>query len=718
MTYTPTPAFTGTDTFTYTITDGTDTATATVTITVPNRPPTGAADRRNTEANTPITVPVLANDFDANADPLTVLGTTAPANGTVTINGDNTITYTPAASFKGTDTFTYTITDGTDTATATVTITVANAAPTTNADMVSTLPDRTVVIPVLSNDADPNGDPISILTVSVPTNGVAVVNANGTITYTPNPGFKGTDTFTYTITDGSATATATATITVTNAAPIAVDDNRSTAGGTAVIVDVLANDLDLNGDPLSLVGASDPAGGSVLVNAGGTITYTPNPGFKGTDTFTYTITDGSATATATATVTVANAAPIAVDDEVATLPATAVRIGVVANDSDPNGDPVTVDAVTQPANGATVGVATNNGDGTITFAPNAAFRGTATFIYTLSDGTTTATATVSVTVPDAGPVAINDSATTPSASPVAIDVLANDLDDNGDPLTVTAVTQPASGVAVNNGDGTVTYTPGAGFTGTDTFTYSITDGSATATATVTVTVANAPPVAVDDAATTPPSTPVVIGVLANDSDLNGDLLTVLTVTAPAHGSVVANTDRTLTYTPAAGFTGTDTFTYTITDGTDTATATVTITVVAAAANRPPSTATDAATTAAGTPATIPVLGNDTDPDRDPLTVIGMTQPGHGAAVLNPDGTITYTPAAGFTGTDTFTYTITDGTDTATATVTITVAPGSIPRPLAFTGTNSARLLTIGLTMVLGGGALLAEARRRQACAAT
>ncbi|HEX7672203.1 MAG TPA: Ig-like domain-containing protein [Polyangiaceae bacterium] len=183
--------------------------------------------------------------------------------------------------------------------------------------------------------------------------------------------------------------------------------------------------------------------------------------------------------------------------------------------------------------------------------------------------------TLPVSVPDGiaaanqPPVAVSDSAATVSGVPLIIDVLANDTDPDGNPLSIVTVTPPANGSVVNNAGSTVTYTASAGFTGVDAFTYTISDGlGGTSTATVTVTVSavvNAPPVATPDVATTPFNTPVAIPVLANDSDANGDVLSVSAVTQPASGVVTTN-GTTVSFAPTAGFSGATSFTYTVVDG--------------------------------------------------------------------------------------------------------------------------------------------------------
>lgn len=172
-------------------------------------------------------------------------------------------------------------------------------------------------------------------------------------------------------------------------------------------------------------------------------------------------------------------------------------------------------------------------------------------------------------VPNKDPVVVNDTASTDTMTPIPIAVLANDSDPDGDPLTVTSVTQPAHGT-VTTTNTTVTYTPASTplprFRGTDTFTYTVSDGQGgAATATVIVTIRNKPPIAVNDMASTSEDTPVTIAVLANDSDPDGDPLTVTSVTQPTNGTVV-NNGTTVTYTPNANFNGTDTFSYTVSDG--------------------------------------------------------------------------------------------------------------------------------------------------------
>jgi uncharacterized delta-60 repeat protein len=324
------------------------------------------------------------------------------------------------------------------------------------------------------------------------------------------------------------------------------------------------------------------------------------------------------------------------------------------------------------------------------------------------------------------PVAVNDVAVAGFNAPVVVAVLANDSDPDGNPLTVAIATAPANGTAVANPNGTVTYTPNAGFTGVTTFTYTVSDGQGgTSTASVNVTVSpqpggNRPPVAVNDVAVTGFNAPVVVAVLANDSDPDGNPLTVAIATAPANGTAVANPNGTVTYTPNAGFIGTNTFTYSISDGQGgVATASVNVTVSATpGGNRPPVAVNDVAVTGFNAPVVVAVLANDSDPDGNPLTVAIATAPANGTAVANPNGTVTYTPNAGFAGPNAFTYTVSDGQGgTATATVTVTVLTSSTvpPSGRAFT---LAREFGVGLDRGGDGTARLLNPDQTQRFAAT
>jgi len=199
----------------------------------------------------------------------------------------------------------------------------ANSAPVATDDAATAAEDGQVTVDVLANDTDADGDALAVATVGSPAHGAAVIDASGSVVYTPAPNFWGSDSFTYEVTDGSTTATATVSVEVTavNDAPVAVDDSASTDESTQVTVPVLDNDSDVDGDALAVTAVGPASHGTTAVYAG-SVTYTPASGFAGADSFTYDVSDGHG-GSATATVVVTVAAPPAPTMHVSDLDRTA-----------------------------------------------------------------------------------------------------------------------------------------------------------------------------------------------------------------------------------------------------------------------------------------------------------------------------------------------------------------------------------------------------------
>jgi VCBS repeat-containing protein len=469
---------------------------------------------------------------------------------------------------------------------------------------------------------DMDGDSLTITVTSVPdaaigrlylSDGITVV-ANGAVLtvaqltsllFRPEPNANGTaGAFSYQLTDGrggSTSQTISLAVTPVNDPPAAGDDVYATDEdvplGVPAVTGLLLGDSDIDGDALTVTGFTQPLNGTVVVLADGSFTYNPNPDYNGTDTFTYTISDGnggSATGTVTVAVNPVNDPPVAVADGYAVAEDGALivpsALGVGANDSDVEGDTLIFAVDTSPANGAV----TLDADGSFSYAPNAGFNGTDSFTYTASDGnggTATATVTIDVVPVNDPPSAADDgyNVTEDQALvlPAFLGVLANDNDADGDPLTAAVVTGASNGTVTLNPDGSFVYTPDTNFSGTDSFVYQVSDGNGgtdSATVVLNVSALNTTPVAADDAFATDEDSPLTVpaggGVLANDSDGDGDGVFVTGVTSgPANGSVAMNADGSFTYTPDADFNGTDSFSYAIGDGrggTDTATVTVTV----------------------------------------------------------------------------------------------------------------------------------------------
>ncbi|MBU1237371.1 MAG: retention module-containing protein, partial [Gammaproteobacteria bacterium] len=548
---------------------------------------------------------------------------------------------------------------------------------------------------LLGNDSDPNGDALTIVSVHGATHGtVALVGGN--IVFTPAANYNGTASFTYTISDGTGntdTASVTLNVAPVNDTPVAQNDTATTAEDTPVTIVVRGNDSDVDGDSLTVSAVTNGAHGTVAIDpVSGNPVYTPAANWSGTDTFTYTVSDGNggtSTATVNVTVTAVNDPPAANPDSASTAEETPVTVSVLSNDTDADGNPLSVTAASVPAAQGAVVV---NADNTVTFTPATDFNGDAMISYSISDGqggTASSTVTVTVTPVNDGPIANPDTATTAEDTPVTFSVLSNDTDADGNPLTVTAASVPATqGTVVVNADNTITFTPAADFNGDATISYSISDGqggTAISTMTVTVTSVNDVPVAQNDTATTAEDTPVTIAVRGNDSDLDGDLLTVSAVTNGAHGTVAIDpVSGNPIYTPAANYNGPDSFTYTVSDGNG-GTATAIVNVTVGAVNDAPVTGHDLTSTAINAPVTVAVLSNDSDVDGDSLTVSAVTNGAHGTVAIDSvSGNPVYTPATDWSGTDTFTYTVNDGHGgTSTATVTVNVGANTPP-----TGTDA------------------------------
>ncbi|MEC5031494.1 MAG: Ig-like domain-containing protein [Oscillatoria sp. PMC 1051.18] len=694
---------------------------------------------------------ILDPDADPAVDPFEV--TLAVDSGTLTLPNTTGLTFTtgdgtedPTLTFTGTlndintaldglafnpdaagvATLTVTSDDGALTDTDTVEITVTGAGGVFDAvdDTATTALDTPVNIDVIANDVDDDADPSDLevdpASIAGVVNGTAVVDADGTILYTPDADFVGVEDFTYDLIDVDGNRdTATVTVTVggtTGGVFDAVDDTATTDQGTPVNIDVIANDVDDDADPSDL--EVDPASiagvvnGTAVVDADGTILYTPDADFVGVEDFTYDLIDVDGNRdTATVTVTVGGTTGgvfDAVDDTATTDQGTPVNIDVIANDVDDDADPSDLEVDPASIAGVVNGTAVVDADGTILYTPDADFVGVEDFTYDLIDvdgnrDTATVTVTVGEGVVGGGLDAIDDTVSTTIDTPIDIPLLDNDQ--LGDGLADLAIDDASviNGTAVVNDNGTpadfsddfISYTPDAGFEGSEDFTYTLTDVNGnTDTATITVNVGGVvgePLDAIDDTVTTEIDTPVEIDVLGNDTPTEGQLQIAIAEDEVVNGTAVVNDNGTpddlsddfIVYTPDAGFEGVEDFGYTITDAdgnTDTARITVEIGNQLQAED-------DLATADPNTPVEIDVLANDTDPEGDPLQISILTDPTNGTAVVNDNGTpddlsddfVTYTPNADFNGVDSFTYQVDDGNgNTDTATVNVIVEEANQP----------------------------------------
>ena len=393
--YTAPVGFSGVVTLTYRDLNTTlQSAIATVTITVlPAAQLPGAVDDAYTVLQGhAFSGNVLLNDTPPAGTPITAVLAQGPAHGTLVFNADGSFTYTPAATFLGSDTFTYFDTDGTRASTpATVRITVAPAthAPVAVNDSASVTEGQTVVVPVTANDINVDGDNLLPVIVTKPTVGTAVVDpTTGSILYTAPLGFSGVVTFTYrdvNTTHTSAPATVTITVNPRNLPPVAVDDSYTLDQRTSVSGNVTLNDYDPNGDPIHVALVKGPTGGTLQLNSNGSFIYTPTGDYYGTDTFTYVVDDGNAvgnTATVTLVIRYVNRPPIATSGTITVNPLFPFTGNLTNFAYDPDGNPLTVRLVNDPRYGQIL----VNSDGVFTYQGSLLNPGTDSFTYQVSDG--------------------------------------------------------------------------------------------------------------------------------------------------------------------------------------------------------------------------------------------------------------------------------------------------------------------------------------------
>jgi PKD repeat protein len=491
---------------------------------------------------------------------------------------------------------------------------------------------------------------------------------------------------TFTATDECGNATQrTATIEVLDTTPPdAREDSASTDENFAIVVDVLANDLDVcdTGPVITSVEAPDFGEAEVVDNE---VRYTPAPGFSGTETFSYTIADcsgNSALGLVEITVLPVNDPPQANQETMTAEEDTPLSLKVTA--TDPDGDALTYSILSSPSNGTVSGL--DPATGQLTYNPSPNYNGPDSFTFQVCDPSEACdTAMVSITVeavPDA-PIADSQTLTTPEDNPLPVTVSATDADD--DPLTYGVISDPSNGT-ISEFDpvtGTLVYTPDQDFYGTDSFVFEACDpdphhGCAQATVTISVTPVNDPPRAQDQNRVTAEDTATGFFALAI-SDPDNTLAEIVCdcQVPPQNGTVERGPNHTVNYMPNPDFHGTDTFRYEVCDPSGLC-ASAQVYIDITPVNDPPVAKDDTVTLFEDELATIIVMENDLDPDGnlDPSSVFVLVTPSHGRATVNAsNGDITYEPDPNFNGPDTFTYEICDTNGVCdSALVVLTILP--------------------------------------------
>ncbi|MDG1114331.1 MAG: Ig-like domain-containing protein, partial [Pseudomonadales bacterium] len=705
LNYTPNVDFLGADTVTYTIIDP-DGATAQASLIVVVSEP----QAQNALAGEPLDV-YLEDTEDLRSLPAGATVTVASSQGSVvSISEDGVMSYQAPDGFTGEDVITYTTDDGQgNVVTRTVVVQVyPQSAPLVGIDdSVVTLEDVSLSnIAVLANDKIAEGSEVTVVSATSSFGAQVEINADGTLNYTPLQDFTGIDTVTYTARNGDgieSTATLSLEVTPENDPPVAVVDLVTTLEDTPLQnINVLGNDIDVDGDTLTVLEVSSAEGALVSVNDDGTVNYQPNANFNGVDTITYSVSDGVGGVTSgelKISVEAVNDAPVVTSEQVSVVQNQSLdAIAVLLNDEDPDGNSLSVEAVVA-SDGGTVEI---NEDGTLKYTPAQDYVGQETLTYTVIDGQggrVDGQVTVSVASLDDGPVANEDSfSVDEDGQMLGMDVLGNDRVADGETLSVVSATSEQGATVVINDDGTLDYQAPANFNGIDVVTYRARDSQgreSQSTVTVTVNEVNDAPVALNDGVGAVEDTLLEnINVLENDTDANNDTLTVTTAVSSAGGAVTINADGTLNYLPPANFTGEDTITYSISDGND-GTSTATVTVSVASINDTPVAFSANEGTSEETVLNGAVPGA-TDVDGTIVSYTVVNDVAEGLLTLEVDGSYRFDPGSDFDDLAdgesrdvTFTYTATDNEDQASAPATITITvTGTSDVPVASDATQN------------------------------
>ncbi|WP_445013845.1 tandem-95 repeat protein, partial [Vibrio parahaemolyticus] len=595
-TITPTADWNGSETLTFTATDPSgESVSQTVNFTVA---PVAdiVADKATVVEDTPTIIKVLGNDTFEGDDQVVSLDTNnGPANGTVSVNPDGSVTYTPNDNYHGADSFTYIVTSGgvSESTTVNVDVTPENDAPVAKDDTAITDEDTPVTIDVLPNDTDVDGDKLSIESASVPKEQGTVEVVNGKLVFTPAENFNGDAEITYTVTDGQLTDEAKVTVTVNpvNDAPTikvdAVESITEDAVNTDTVVAALTvRDTDTPEDQLAVSLENNSNGYFVLVGNEVKLTQAGVDAVNNDElnlkdlAISASVSDGvnpTASDSDSLVVNRVNDAPTvenAIADQVLSEDFATYTIDL--NDAFKDSDSALNFSVSGNSN---VLVSIENGIATIT--PTADWNGSETLTFTATDPSNESISqTVNFTVAPVVDIKA-DSTNVVEDTPTIINVLGNDTFEGADKVvSLDAENSPKNGTVIVNSDGTVTYTPDDNYVGEDAFTYIVTSGgvSESTTVEVNVTPVNDAPVAKNDISTTQEDTAVTIDVLSNDTDVDGDKLSIQSATVPEAQGKVEIVDGKLVFTPAENFNGDAEITYTVTDGQLTDEAKVTVTV--------------------------------------------------------------------------------------------------------------------------------------------
>lgn len=564
LTYTPFANYFGSDSFTFKANDGlVDSNTATITVNIASVNDVPVADDKiiNTTVNTPVGITLTGSDVESPS--LTFAVTGGPSHGSLSGTLPN-LTYTPTSAYSGGDSFTYTASDGQATspaATVTINVNSGNAPPQANNQNLSTNED--ISLPVTLTGSDPESQPLFFTILTQPQHG-SLSGTAPTITYHPNANYFGSDSFTFKVNDGqidSNIATISIDVLSVNDAPVADAQSKSTNINQSVSITLTGSDIE--NDPLTFSVLTNPSHG-VLSGTVPNLTYTPATDYSGSDSFTYRAFDGnlnSTAATVSITITAGNQIPVADPQDVEVNEDSSLAI--VLTGTDPEGQPLTYAFNTPPTHGTLLGTAPN-----MTYTPHPDYYGTDYFVFRVRDGVNwSEPATVNIVV-----LPVNDAPRGTSAGYTVmansyLDITLSGTDIDGDLLSFSISLPPQMGTLseIDPVTHVVRYTPNPGYIGADVFRFKAFDGllwsgSPDASISLNIVANTNPPVSLPDTYSLTMNSSLNVsapGVLINDTNASSAVLD----SGVSHGSLSLQSNGSFTYTPSAGYVGTDQFSY-------------------------------------------------------------------------------------------------------------------------------------------------------------
>ncbi|WP_063345675.1 tandem-95 repeat protein [Vibrio jasicida] len=704
--FAPNDNFNGDVNFTFDVSDGTDTVTANidVSVTPENDPPVAGSTSYTVHEDNSITISdeqLLANSSDIEGDVSIDSVSYSGNDGVLEINGDGTYTFSPNENFNGEVSLDVVVVDedgATDSTTAGITVLEVNDPPiagptayTIDEDQVLTFSESQVLL----NASDVEGD-VELVSISYDgPDGIFSVNGDGTCSFAPNENFNGQVSLDVTIRDedGAEVDTyITVDVLPINDAPVSgslaynVDEDNTI---TLSQEQLLSQASDVDGDGLVAENLLVDGNATVTANDDGSFTITPDANFNGDIDITFDISDGSDTLVATADLTVnpVNDLPQP-EDQAFTIGEDGVLLftdeDLLDGATDIDGDDLSVEGVSYT--GAD-GVLTDNGDGTYSFAPNENFNGDVNFTFDVSDGTDTVTANidVSVTPENDPPVAGSTSYTVHEDNSITISdeqLLANSSDIEGDVSVDSVSYSGADGVFQDNGDGTYTFSPNENLNGEVSLNVVVVDedgATDSTTAGITVLEVNDPPIAGATSYSVNEDEVITISseqLLANASDVEGDVAIDSVSYSGSDGIFTDNGDGTFSFAPNENFNGDVSLDVVVTDE-DGATVATNANIDVLPVNDAPVSGDLAYSVDEDGSITLSqeqLLAQAGDVDGDALTASNLAVDGNATVVANDDGSFTITPDADFNGDIDLSFDITDGDATIQATADLTVNP--------------------------------------------